>query len=89
MIVEICPALSTSGCAVAVVDGDDLKCETFTAKIRDPRKPISPETKVTLEATDKTVTVQHDDPESPMTSGENLILARHADGYWFVIKWIC
>lgn len=89
MIVEIAPALSASGCDAATADGDDIICETYTATIRDPVKPVSPATKMTLTATDKTVTVQHDDVNSPMVSGEDLILARHADGYWFAVKWVC
>lgn len=90
MIVRICPAISTGTAAVAeVVDTDDLECETFTALLRDPIKPVSPATKVTLKTTDIEVDVLHMDTSNPMTADQNLILAEHSDGYWFVLVWIC
>lgn len=90
MILEICPAISTGTAVVAeVVDGDDLDCASFTALLRDPIKPVSPATKVKLKTTDIEVDVVHMDTASPMTIDQNLILARHSDGYWFVLVWIC
>lgn len=88
MIVEICPAKSTTSCAAATASGDDITCTTFTATLRDPIKPAG-SGGCTLKATDKSVTVQHDDVKDGMTADQDLILARHSDGYWFVIKWVC
>jgi hypothetical protein len=86
--VEICPAISTTSCNPATAIGDDIDCTTFTAKFRDPVKPAGAGGCL-LKASTKTITVQHDDINDGMVVGADLLLARHSDGYWFVIKWIC
>ena len=89
MYVRICHAISDEACDAATMDGDDVVCEEFDAIIRDAVKPVSPATKTKLVETDKTVTVQHDDTNDAMTSGQSLIIAQTEDGYWWIIKWIC
>lgn len=87
-MIEFCHAKATTSCDAATASGDDIECTTFTAKLRDPVKPASAGGCM-VTATDKTITVQNDDTKSGIAVGADLIIARHSDGFWFVIKLIC
>lgn len=83
---ELQDAISTSGAAAATLSGGELVCDTFTASLVE-RKDNGNGT-YNLATSSRSVEVVHT-TQTPMTSGQRLLLGAMPDGTWTVVVWPC